>query len=121
MLSPIYTESAVTKRRISGTAVALALLAAAVACQRSRGRSAAPNAAAAPLDARDVRCVERPEGCIWCEGRRPTPPLVDPDAVPSSLCEPKDPGNCVDFCSRLTPDCAVPWHSGPSCLLPPGQ
>jgi hypothetical protein len=123
MLSPIYTESGVARRPISSWALALTLLAAtaAAACQRSRGRSAAPNAAATPLDPRDVRCVERPEGCIWCEGRGPTAPLVDPDALPSSLCDPKDPGNCVDFCSRLTPDCAVPWHSVPSCLLPSEQ
>ncbi len=34
---------------------------------------------------------------------------------------PRIPGDCVDFCSRLAPDCAVPWHSGPSCLLPNEQ
>jgi carboxypeptidase family protein len=49
------------------------------------------------------------------------PPLVDPDALPPSLCDPKDPGDCVDFCSRLTPECAVPWRSVPSCLLPSEQ
>jgi hypothetical protein len=88
------------------------------ACRRSREPSTAPNTAVAPFDVRDVRCVERPEGCIWCEGRGPTPPLVDPDALPMSLCDPKDDSNCVDFCSRLTPDCAVPWRSVASCLLP---
>jgi hypothetical protein len=96
-------------------------VAAAPACRRSRGPSTAPNTAAAPVDLRDVRCVERPEGCVWCEGRGPTPPLVDPDALPASLCDPKDRDNCVDFCSRLTPDCAVPWRSGPSCLFPSEQ
>ena len=70
---------------------------------------------------RDVRCVERPEGCVWCEGRGPTPPLVEPDAVPASLCDPKDEGNCVDFCSRLAPECAVSWRTVPSCLLPSEQ
>ena len=49
------------------------------------------------------------------------PPLVDPDAVPASLCDPKDDGNCVDFCSRLAPECAVPWRTVPSCLLPSEQ
>jgi hypothetical protein len=126
MLSSIYTESAVAKRRISAArvtrALALVVLAAAVAgCQRSGGQRAAPNAAAAPLDMRDVRCVERPEGCIWCQGRGPTPPLVDPDALPASLCDPKDTGDCVDFCSRLTPECAVSWRKVPSCLLPSEQ
>ena len=87
-------------------------------CRRSRGRQSAPNTSTIILDARDVRCVERPEGCVWCEGRGPIPPLVDPDAPPASLCDPKDPAECVDFCSRLTPECAVPWRTVPSCLLP---
>jgi hypothetical protein len=58
---------------------------------------------------------------MWCEGHGPIPPLVDPDAPPASLCDPKDPGECVDFCSRLTPECAVPWRTVPSCLLPSEQ
>jgi protocatechuate 3,4-dioxygenase beta subunit len=102
-------------------ALVAALAAPAPGCRRSRERSAAPNTSAAVFDARDVRCVERPEGCIWCEGRGPTPPLVEPDAIPPSLCDPKDPGDCVDFCSRLTPECAVPWRTVPSCLLPNEQ
>ena len=47
--------------------------------------------------------------------------MVEPDAIPPSLCDPKDPGDCVDFCSRLTPECAVPWRTVPSCLLPTEQ
>ena len=94
---------------------------AAAGCPRDRSHSSPPNASTANVDMRDVRCVERPEGCVWCEGRGPTPPLVDPDAVPASLCDPKDEGNCVDFCSRLAPECAVPWRTVPSCLLPSEQ
>jgi len=131
-LPSIYTESRVAESRISslvfhagprlGAWLLLGALAAgAAACRRSREPSTAPNAATAPADGRDVRCVERPEGCIWCEGRGPTPPLVDPDALPTSLCDPKDPGDCVDFCSRLAPECAVPWRTAPSCLLPSEQ
>jgi hypothetical protein len=101
--------------------VAAVLAATATGCRRSHGPSAARNTAVASSDGRDVRCVERPEGCIWCEGRGPTPPLVDPDALPFSACDPKDADNCVDFCSRLMPDCATPWHSAPSCLLPSEQ
>jgi Carboxypeptidase regulatory-like domain len=102
-------------------ALVVALAAPAPGCRRSRGRSAAPNTSASVVDARDVRCVERPEGCIWCEGRGPMPPLVEPDAIPPSLCDPKDLGDCVDFCSRLTPECAVSWRTVPSCLLPSEQ
>jgi hypothetical protein len=94
---------------------------AAAGCPRDRNRSSPPNAATANLDLRDVRCVERPEGCVWCEGRGPMPPLVEPDAVPASLCDPKDQGNCVDFCTRLAPECAVAWRTVPSCLLPSEQ
>jgi hypothetical protein len=107
--------------RLLLAALLVALAAPAPGCRRSRGRSTAPNTSAAVVEARDVRCVERPEGCIWCEGRGPTPPLVEPDAIPPSLCDPKDPGDCVDFCSRLTPECAVPWRTVPSCLLPNEQ
>ena len=46
------------------------------------------------------------------------PALIDPDGPPASLCDPKDPGNCVDFCSQLMPECAAPWHNGGTCLLP---
>ena len=113
------------KRRIArqlALGLLLVMAAASPSCRRSRGRSAAPNTSTSVIDARDVRCVERPEGCIWCEGRGgPTPPLVEPDAIPPSLCDPKDPGDCVDFCSRLTPECAVPWRTVPSCLLPTEQ
>jgi hypothetical protein len=117
-------ESANRLSRAKTTARALSLALAALAatgagpCRRSRDSGAAPNASSTPLDARDVHCVERPEGCIFCEGRGPTSPLVDPDALPAALCDPKDPGSCVDFCTSLTPECAVPWRAGPSCLLP---
>jgi hypothetical protein len=119
--SSIYTGERVPKsanltlRR--STAAVLLTAAVLAGCPRDRSRSAAPNASTTSLDTRDVRCVERPEGCVWCEGRGPSLPLVDPDAVPSSLCDPKDPGSCVDFCSRLAPECAVPWRTGASCLL----
>jgi hypothetical protein len=117
--TPIYTVWTVTGRvNHLALTLALALLAGAAGCRRSRDSSAQPNAASAPLDARDVRCVERPEGCVFCEGRGAASPLVDPDVLPASLCDPKDPGTCVDFCTTLAPDCAVPWRSGESCLAP---
>jgi Carboxypeptidase regulatory-like domain len=106
-------------RVLAGGPIVAAVLAA--GCPRDRGHNAAPNASSANLDTRDVRCVERPEGCVWCEGRGPAPPLVDPDAVPATLCNPTDQGDCVDFCTRLAPECAVSWRTVPSCLLPSEQ
>ena len=44
--------------------------------------------------------------------------MLDPEEPPSSLCDPKDSASCVDFCSRLAPDCATPWFRGTTCLLP---
>jgi len=97
----------------------LAVLAAlAPACRRSPDTATTRSMPPSPSEARDVRCVERLEGCVWCEGRGIVPALIDPDGPPASLCDPKDPGNCTDFCSQLMPECATPWHSGPSCLLP---
>lgn len=90
-------------------------------CKRARERFRAPSATATAQEARDVRCMERPEGCIWCEGKGPIPPLVDPDAIPASVCDPDEGENCVDFCSRLTPECALPWRKVPSCLSPSEQ
>jgi len=37
------------------------------------------------------------------------------------VCDPGDEENCVEFCSRITPECAVPWYQGISCLLPNEQ
>jgi kynurenine formamidase len=54
---------------------------------------------------------------MLCEGRGPPPPLLDPDEVPSSLCDPKDPANCVEFCSRLAPECATWIHDHDIAML----
>jgi hypothetical protein len=96
----------------------LALTAAILACRRTPGAPVAPDVTASSIDPRDVRCVERAEGCVFCDGRGAPPPMLDPEDPPTSLCDPKDPANCLDFCSRLAPDCAAPWFRGPSCLLP---
>jgi hypothetical protein len=86
-------------------------------CRQTPGAQVAPAATVTATDPQSVRCVERPEGCMLCEGRGPPPPLLDPDEVPSSLCDPKDPANCVEFCSRLAPECATPWFKGTGCVV----
>ena len=117
--SPVCRRPSPAAARVAAAAVGIALaVATSGACRRSRDEQArASSAAVAQTDSRDVRCVERNEGCVWCVGRGTAAPFVEPDALPPSICDPKDPGNCVDFCSRLAPDCALPWRTGQSCLL----
>ena len=93
------------------------LLAATVACRREEGQQVPPAATTTNVDPRNVRCVERPEGCIFCDGSGQALPLLEPDEAPSSLCDAKDPANCVEFCSRLAPECATPWFKGTRCIL----
>src|SRR3954451_5654678 len=103
---PVWSTAAV--------AAAVAVMALSVAgCRQTPGTQVAPAATVSATDLQSVRCVERAEGCIFCDGRGPPPPLLDPDEAPSALCDPKDPANCVEFCSRLAPDCATPWFKGP--------
>jgi hypothetical protein len=116
--SPVCRRPSPAAARVAAAAGIALAVAMAGACRRSRDEQArASSAAVAQIDSRDVRCVERNEGCVWCVGRGTAAPFVEPDALPPSICDPKDPGNCVDFCSRLAPDCALPWRAGPSCLL----
>lgn len=103
--------------RRAGLPALLAMAWAAVACRQTAGTQVAPAATVPATDPQSVRCVDRPEGCVFCEGRGPPPPLLDPDEVPSSLCDPKDPANCVEFCSRLAPECATPWFKGTGCMV----
>lgn len=100
-------------------ALGLLVMAAAASaqCRREPGNQVAPATTAAGVDPRDVRCVERPEGCIFCDGRGSALPLLEPDEAPSALCDPKDPAVCVEFCSRLAPECATPWSRGATCIL----
>ena len=95
----------------------LSLLSGQGGCRRNQGVPATFDVPTTAVEARDIRCVERPEGCVLCDGRGSPPALLEPDEPPSSLCDPKDAANCVDFCSRLAPECATPWSRGPSCLL----
>ncbi len=90
-------------------------------CRRTPGTSANPDAGPTPLKLGDVLCVERPEGCVYCDSRTVVAALLDSDDPRPSLCDPKDDESCVDFCSRLAPECALPWSGagrGATCLLP---
>jgi hypothetical protein len=97
--------------------LAAAALAATGSCRREEGQQVTPAATTTNVDPRNVRCVERPEGCIFCDGSGQASPLLEPDEAPSALCDAKDSANCVEFCSRLAPECATPWFKGTSCIL----
>ncbi len=66
----------------------------------------------------DYLCHEQqPDGCVWCTSRENEAPYLDPDLPRPLICEPKDPDNCVEFCSTVTPECALPWFKATTCLL----
>jgi hypothetical protein len=83
----LVSSETTTRTLLAGFNLGLTLVAAlgsiAVGCRRSPDQSAAPNAATATSAVVDVRCVERPEGCIWCEGRGPTAASVEADGPPA--------------------------------------
>src|SRR5258708_28037065 len=76
----VSTET--TRRRLT---VALAVVAALLpaACRRSPDKSAAPSTPPSPSEARDVRCVERPDACVLCAGPGGVPAPVDPGRPPA--------------------------------------
>jgi hypothetical protein len=63
-------------------------------------------------------CVEQQEGCTYCSGRDiSAAPFLDADQSRPTVCAPKDDENCVEFCTSLTADCALPWSPNPHCLF----
>ena len=99
-------------------ALALLPLAAAGACKRSLGaKSSQPSGNVAPAP-REVLCIEQQEGCVYCTGRDfSAAPFLDADQSRPTICDPKNDDNCVEFCTTLAPECALPWSSKPRCLF----
>jgi hypothetical protein len=93
-------------------------LAAAGACKRSPGtKSSQPSGNQAPVP-RDVLCIEQQEGCVYCTGRDlSAAPFLDADQSRPTICDPKNDDNCVEFCTTLAPECALPWSPKPHCLF----
>jgi len=106
--------------RTSLVAIALALVSAflAAGCKRSSGaKNNQPSGSASPSP-RDVLCVEQQEGCIYCSGRDiSAAAFLDADQSRPTVCDPKNDENCVEFCTSLTADCALPWSPNPHCLF----
>jgi hypothetical protein len=101
------------------TAVALLALLASMpwglaGCQRLPASKPTPDAAPANAGGPMV-CVEQPDGCVFCAGRDEGV-FLEPDQSRPLLCDPKDDETCVEFCSTTTPECALPWRKGQSCL-----
>lgn len=101
--------------RLGSVAIGIAAALGATACRRRSGTTPPPDAGTAQADLPDLRCVGRPEGCVWCQGRGSPPPMLDAEDPRPLVCDPKDDENCVEFCSRMTAECALPWR-GAKCL-----
>ena len=100
-----------------GLLVAAACIFALPACKRSVQVSKARPADVTNASPRGVLCVEQPDACLYCVGRDGEAALLETFQSRPRVCDPKDPEDCVEFCSTLAPPCALPWISGPHCVL----
>jgi hypothetical protein len=96
----------------------LLLLAVTNGCKRTDGmKTSQPTESAAPVP-REVLCIEQTEGCVYCSSRDLAPaPFLDADQPRPTLCAPKDQDDCVEFCTTLAPECALPWSTKPRCVF----
>jgi hypothetical protein len=103
---------------VSRLVLALLLLAAAGACKRSAGtKNTQPTGSVASVP-REVLCMKHPEGCVYCSDRDVSPaPFLDADQSRPTICDPKDDEDCVEFCTVLAPECALPWSPKPRCVF----
>jgi hypothetical protein len=104
----------VSPRPLAHFVLALALWA---ACPRSPATKAPPDGGPPASNSGPMVCVEQPDGCVFCAGRDEGS-YLEPDQSRPLLCDPADDESCVEFCSTATPDCALPWHKAPGCVLP---
>jgi hypothetical protein len=86
-------------------------------CRRSPAPLTRPDASAPSNAAGPVVCVEVPDGCVFCAGRDDQAPFLEADQSRPLLCDPKDDESCVEFCSVVTPACALPWSATKGCLV----
>jgi hypothetical protein len=76
-----------------------------------------PDASAAGNAGGPVVCVEVPDGCVFCAGRDEQAQFLEPEQSRPLLCDPQDKDECVEFCSLVTPACALPWSRTKGCLV----
>ncbi len=85
-------------------------------CRRSPTQKSPPDGGVAAAAAGPMMCVEQPDGCVFCAGREDGA-FLEPDESRPLLCDPADDETCVEFCSAVTPACALPWRKDkPGCL-----
>lgn len=96
----------------------LPLLMAACACKRSPGtKNSQPSGGAAPI-LREALCLEQPDGCIYCTARDSVAAtFLEADQSRPTVCDPKNEDNCIEFCTALAPECALPWVSKRRCVF----
>lgn len=62
--------------------------------------------------------MEQPEGCVYCNSRDSVAmPFLEADQSRPTLCDPKNDENCVEFCTPLAPECALPWSGKQRCVF----
>jgi hypothetical protein len=67
---------------------------------------------------RDVLCWQQSYGCVLCVGREGESPFLEAEQSRPTVCHPREPDNCVEFCTALAPDCALPWRNDlPGCVF----
>ncbi len=87
------------------------------ACKRSPRVARQPPADIALTPLPGVLCVEQPDACLYCAGREGGSAFLESSQSRPRICDPNDPEECVEFCSSLTPPCALPWSPGEHCVL----
>ncbi|HJX65379.1 MAG TPA: carboxypeptidase-like regulatory domain-containing protein [Polyangia bacterium] len=100
-----------------GLCAAVALSFALPACKRSVQVSKARPADVTSASPRGVLCVEQADACLYCVGREGEAAFLETFQSQPRVCDPKDPEECVEFCSTLAPPCALPWTPEPHCVL----
>lgn len=100
-----------------GLCLAVCLSLTSSACRRSArvARQRPADVTLAPLPG--VLCVEQADGCLYCTGREGGSAFPESSQSRPRVCDPKDAEECVEFCSNLTPPCALPWSPGEHCVL----
>ena len=100
-----------------GLCAAVVLFFALPACKRSVQVSKTRPADVTSASPRGVLCVEQPDACLYCVGREGEAAFLETFQSQPRMCDPKDPEECVEFCSTLAPPCALPWTPEPHCVL----